>query len=1112
MKKIITSCLCTSFLFILSLTLFACNKEEYFKIYFVVDDYIYNTIDYDETNDFNFPTAPNKNGYTFEGWEYNDVIINSDFLENIQINEDIYIYASWSIIEYNIDYNLNGGESVSNPSTYTIEDENLPLLSPSKYGYNFVGWQTNDGNIIDTIDTKQCKDITLTAKWELITHNVHYNLDGGTNNSNNPTSFSQLEEIPLLAPEKRGYSFDGWYTDNNFTTKIEKISLYTENDINLYAKFNINNYSIQFKSNGGNEISTINLPYNTQVTLPAPNMLGYDFEGWYEDDQTFSVPYTFDHIIDRNVILYAKWDLHTYSINYFLDGGENLNNPENFTVLSDDISLTAPIKAGYKFDGWYLDQDFNTPITKLSMPIYNDVNLYAKFNINNYSIQFKSNGGNEISTINLPYNTQVTLPAPNMLGYDFEGWYEDDQTFSVPYTFDHIIDRNVILYAKWDLHTYSINYFLDGGENLNNPENFTVLSDDISLTAPIKAGYKFDGWYLDQDFNTPITKLSMPIYNDVNLYAKWTAIFNVEGNTIQALTEYGQTLSHIDVPSKINNIKITKISDYAFQGNTILESINFPETLTSIGKYAFASCITLQNIVIPSSLNSLGQYAFANCSSLKTITVSSYINAREDLAYFENAGSNDGLILYVKNTEKLSPYLLSNNSQLVEVNFLDNKIKTIGSHCFSGCSKLERVIGGSSIESIEEYAFGYCKNLKELPIYEGLSTIKIYAFAGCESIEVINLPSTLNYIESAAFRNCYSIKTINYKTSELIDLKSWDGIFSSDKPFSNQITVNIDENVTAIADYVFDNLPASQLNYCAKNLISYGENSFDDFGSSEGLNVIINDSVLTLPNHFLYKNDKIKEVTIGKNVSSIGRGAFCDCLNISKITYNAIDCQNNNSFAISSMYSANNDVEVVIGDEVKSLTNIRFGMSGRHIISLTLGKSLNVIGDWVLENCVFDTLYIPANVTFISKNAFYSGTFDVNSIIVDENNKIYTSKDFSGNNINAIVNKGTKQIILFTQNLILPDDGSVLSINNRSFAHFDNNKYVIIPKTIEFVENFVVSSSEKVPVFLEFEELPSWAKNISSNAEIYIYSETLISNNEQKYWHYDENNLPIINT
>lgn len=969
MKKIITSCLCTSFLFILSLTLFACNKEEYFKIYFVVDDYIYNTIDYDETNDFNFPTAPNKNGYTFEGWEYNDVIINSDFLENIQINEDIYIYASWSIIEYNIDYNLNGGESVSNPSTYTIEDENLPLLSPSKYGYNFVGWQTNDGNIIDTIDTKQCKDITLTAKWELITHNVHYNLDGGTNNSNNPTSFSQLEEIPLLAPEKRGYSFDGWYTDNNFTTKIEKISLYTENNINLYAKFNINNYSIQFKSNGGNEISTINLPYNTQVTLPAPNMLGYDFEGWYEDDQTFSVPYTFDHIIDRNVILYAKWGLHTYSINYFLDGGENLNNPENFTVLSDDISLTAPIKAGYKFDGWYLDQDFNTPITKLSMPIYNDVNLYAK----------------------------------------------------------------------------------------------------------------------------------------------WTAIFNVEGNTIQALTEYGQTLSHIDVPSKINNIEITKISDYAFQGNTILESINFPETLTSIGGYAFVSCITLQNIVIPSSLNILGQYAFANCSSLKTITVSSYIDAAGDAAYFENAGSNDGLILYVKNTEKLSPYLLSNNSQLVEVNFLDNKIKTIGAHCFQGCSKLERVIGGSSIESIKESAFAGCKNLKELPIYEGLSTIKNYAFVGCESIEVINLPSTLNYIEYGAFRNCYSIKTINYKTSELIDLESWDAIFLSDKPFSNQITVNIDENVTAIADYVFNDLPASQLNYCAKNLISYGENSFDDFGSSEGLNVIINDSVLTLPNSFLCKNDKIKEVTIGKNVSSIGGGAFCDCLNISKITYNAIDCQNNNLFAIGSIYSANNDVEVVIGDEVKSLTNIRFGMLGRHIISLTLGKSLNVIGDWVLENCVFDTLYIPANVTFISENAFYGGTFDVNSIIVDENNKIYTSKDFSGNNINAIVNKSNKQMILFTQNLVIPRDGSVLSTNNMSFVHFDSDKYVIIPKTIVFVETFVVSSSEKVPVFLEFEELPWWAKNIY-NAEIYIYSETLLSNNEQKYWHYDENNLPIINT
>lgn len=98
---------------------------------------------------------PNKTGFEFAGWEF-------DFTKPIQ--EEITIEAKWTPIEYYITYDLNGGQSIDNPSTYRIIDD-IELSAPSRDGYVFLGWYSTDGERIENVHGMSVP-LTLTAKWE----------------------------------------------------------------------------------------------------------------------------------------------------------------------------------------------------------------------------------------------------------------------------------------------------------------------------------------------------------------------------------------------------------------------------------------------------------------------------------------------------------------------------------------------------------------------------------------------------------------------------------------------------------------------------------------------------------------------------------------------------------------------------------------------------------------------------------------------------------------------------------------------------------------------------------------------------------------------------------
>ena len=300
------------------------------------------------------PAAPTREGYTFTGWDKT--------IPATMPAGDMTITAQWTVNQYTITYDLDGGTAEGNPDTYTVETDAFTLKNPTRPGYTFTGWSgtglTGEDNLTVTIPKGSTGNRSYTAHWSLNTYSITYDLNGGTA-SGNPTSYTvESATITLNQPTKTGYTFTGWSgTDltgeDNLTVTIPAGST---GDRSYTAHWSLNTYSITYDLDGGTasgnpDFYTVE---SSAITLNEPTKAGYVFTGWSgtdlvgEDNLTVTIPA--GSIGDRRYT--AHWSLNTYSITYDLDGGTALGNPDFYTVESSAITLNEPTKAGYVFTGW----------------------------------------------------------------------------------------------------------------------------------------------------------------------------------------------------------------------------------------------------------------------------------------------------------------------------------------------------------------------------------------------------------------------------------------------------------------------------------------------------------------------------------------------------------------------------------------------------------------------------------------------------------------------------------------------------------------------------------------------------------------------------------------
>lgn len=218
----------------------------------------------------------------------------------------------------------------------------------------------------------------------------------------------------------------------------------------------------------------------------------------------------------------------------FTADGTTLAEPQTIDRGEKFTEPAAPSKENHTFAGWYNGDekfDFDADTTKAP----NVLNLVAKWDINQYTVQFVSEHGSfEDQTIEhgKPIDTSKLTPPPTVEGFTFGGWYTD-KTYTTPFDFTQPIKRNTTIYAKWTAKDYEVSFITEHGDaptSQNVPYNGTA-KDPGELRAE---GYTFIGWYTDDTYTTKFD-FRTPITGDTKVYAKWeknapsTYALNVSG-------------------------------------------------------------------------------------------------------------------------------------------------------------------------------------------------------------------------------------------------------------------------------------------------------------------------------------------------------------------------------------------------------------------------------------------------------------------------------------------------------------------------------------------------------------------------------------------------------
>lgn len=268
---------------------------------------------------------------------------------------------------------------------------------------------------------------------------------------------------------------------------------------------------------------------------------------------------------------------------YYLDDATNSSkNPKKFTSKDGEIVLSEPRRAGYEFEGWFLDEDFETPITSFDASESKGISIYAKWSPNLYTISYDANGGtcfapDEIVVYDSPYGE---LPTATREGYKFDGWHtsatEDskvESTSNVRTSEDHT------LYAHWKGITYYVSYDSNGGEGSMAKSKFTYgTSAKLSAVKFTKEGYVLKNWNTKKDgsgtaYEDCASILNMTIQDEktFTLYAQWKlktliVTFDPNGGTVEQRTK------EILYSSVYASLPTATRAGYAFVGWTLDKS------------------------------------------------------------------------------------------------------------------------------------------------------------------------------------------------------------------------------------------------------------------------------------------------------------------------------------------------------------------------------------------------------------------------------------------------------------------------------------------------------------------------------------------------------------
>ncbi len=469
------------------------------------------------------PTAT-RTGYTFGDW-WTESTNGNRVYTNTTFSSSTTIYAHWTPNTYTVILDKQGGSGGSDSVTATY-NETLPSANaPSKFGYVFNGYYTEENGkgleyYSSTMKTSRIWTLTtdtrLYAYWTAGTVTITYDSQKGTSVSDKTIKFGEkLTNTQLPSSTRTGYTLDGWYSSSysgKLTTDVEMndsnfdiTGLVGSLETRVYAQWtpktpkvtlsatDADGYSStwtdvsSWSSSASTKTASKTCTYDQTIgTMPVPTRKGWRFKGWFDGTSSSAKEYTDTSVVDfeSEKKLYAQWKQESYTLTISPFGGLYNGSTNSITIpnkhYKDTITLSTVTRTGYTFVEWR-PTNSGTVTKSGSNYVYTfdagDDTIVAQWKANEYRLTFDIGEGEQWGTIDsaiftqsgntyyktVTYDAKIsTMPEPTKEGYNFLGWYESVSSQS-RWTPDtgYTVAGNTTLIARFSANPYTLTIVYD---------------------------------------------------------------------------------------------------------------------------------------------------------------------------------------------------------------------------------------------------------------------------------------------------------------------------------------------------------------------------------------------------------------------------------------------------------------------------------------------------------------------------------------------------------------------------------------------------------------------------------------------------------------------------
>lgn len=514
-------------------------------------------------------------------------------------------YAGTWVAVSKITLNANGGtpnqQSISGARGMTLDYAPNAITTPTRNGYKFKGWYADR----ESDESQQLNPGVTAESWSYYAHWEDNTYTIVLHNNETPEQTDRIENVkyaqfvPLSGKTFTSSDSDkvlaGWNTRANgegmefaANESVDKLTAEDGGTVDLYAIWAKPDVIINFNSHGGTEIApryytlkeNENVPYGN---LSEPMKDGYTFMGWYTEENgqgkkvvaNETAPNTETAYVSLSTTLHAYWQKKP-DVTFNLQGG-TIDNESTYVKVCDYDhaigTIPTPVNGNQAFMGWFTEADGGTEITSATK-VTGNVTYYAHWG---WQPTFETNGGSYIKYedsdgthyANPSYPVQSspsynlgTLPVVERQNYTFDGWYIGDTDTKLKDNDTVNLSVNSVFKAHWSpnpICTITLNYN-DGATQNKTIKVYKSKSEDDQniigeLPTPTRAGYRFDGWY-DNNNNkyTYQSRLGSDTPDTLTLTARWveeshTVTFDHTDGEMVGSTTYtvadGKTLTYL---------------------------------------------------------------------------------------------------------------------------------------------------------------------------------------------------------------------------------------------------------------------------------------------------------------------------------------------------------------------------------------------------------------------------------------------------------------------------------------------------------------------------------------------------------------------------------------